>query len=243
MLDYVTIGQGRLVNQFSDKPRLLGVVKAMLAPFTAIEDSADQVRTQRWIDVAVGVQLDGAGSIVGEPRLGRNDDDYRDAILFKIFINTSNATPQDLIRGLKFLTKPNDIQYIEQYPATAMLFTDGPNIPINIQAVMQNLAPAAISDVPVLVSFSWKSPFRFGKAAAPSELFVNNDADYLTAEGSDLQISSGDGATGSRLGGVAASDLFVGDFYLDVGGPTLALNVANLDAIIESGSHLVGVYQ
>lgn len=243
MLDYVTIGQGRLVNQFSDKPRLLGVVKAMLSPFTAIEESADQVRTQRWIDIAIGVQLDGAGSIVGEPRLGRSDDDYRDAILFKIFVNTSNATPQDLIRGLKFLTKPDDIQYIEQYPATAMLFTDGPNIPVNIQAVIQNLAPVAISDVPVMVSFSWKSPFRFGSESPPGELFVNNDADYLTAQGSDLQVQTNAATTGSRLGGIAASDLFVGDFYLDVGGPTLALNVANLDAVIESGSHLVGVYQ
>lgn len=124
-----------------------------------------------------------------------------------------------------------------------MLFTDGPNIPINIHDVIQNLAPAAISDVPVMVSFSWKAPFRFGSEAAPSELFVNNDADYLVANGSDLQVQVGDATNGSRLGGIAASDLFVGDFYLDVGGSTLALNVPNMDVVIESGSHLVGVYQ
>lgn len=242
-MDYVAIGQGRLTNYFSEKPKLRGVVKAMLQRFNDIEVLAEEVRTQRWIDTAVGVQLDGVGYIVGEPRLGRNDDDYRTAILFKIFVNTSNATPEDLIRGLRFLTQPDDIQYIEQYPATAMLYTNGPNVPSNIQEIMQGLAPAAISDVPIMVSFAWKDPFRFSKEAPLGDFFVNNDTSFLEANNSDLQVSTGAATTGSRLGGIAASDLFVGDFYLDVGGPTLALNVPNLDVIIESGSHLVGVYQ
>lgn len=243
MLDYVTIGQGRLVNQFSDKPKLLGVVKAMLKPFADIENLADEVRSERWIDIAVGVQLDGAGSIVGEPRLGRNDDAYREGILFKIFVNTSNATPEDLTKALLFLTKPDDIQYIEQYPATAMLFTDGPNIASTIHYVMQGLAPAAISNIPIMVSFAWKSPFRFGTESPPGELFVNNNTSYLTGNGSDIQVQVSNATAGSRLGGISASDLFVGDFYLDVGGPTLALNVANLDLVLDSGSHLTGVYQ
>ena len=243
MLDYIAIGQGRLTNEFSEKPLIRGVVAAMLKPLGEIELLADQVKTERWIDTAVGVQLDGAGYIVGEPRLGRNDDDYRNAILFKIFVNTSNATPEDLIRGLRFLTQPDDIQYIEQYPATAMLYTNGFPVPPNIQSVMQDLSPAAISNVPIMVSFAWKDPFRFGKESPPGELFVNNDTSYLEGNGSDIQVQVGAATQGARLGGVAASDLFVGDFYLDVGGPTLALNVPNLDAVIESGYHLVGVYQ
>jgi hypothetical protein len=243
MLDYIAIGQGRLTNQFSEKPLIRGVVGAMLKPLGEVEDLADQVKSDRWIDTAVGVQLDGAGYIVGESRLGRGDDEYRNAILFKIFVNTSTATPEDLIKGLKFLTQPDDIQYIEQYPATAILYTNGYPIPQNIQSVIQDLSPAAISDVPVMVSFAWKEPFRFGKESAAGELFVNDDASYLEGNSSDIQVQVGAATTGSRFGGIAASDLFVGDFYLDVGDSTLALNASNLDSVIESGYHLVGVYQ
>lgn len=242
MLDYVSIGQGRLTNEFSEKPKILGVVNAMLTPLTEVETLADQVKTQRWIDTAIGAQLDGVGSIVGESRLGRNDDDYRTAILFRIFVNTSNATPEDLIKGLRLLTMPDDIQYIEQYPATAILFTNGPGIPFGIQAVIQSLAPAAISNVPVMVSYSWPTPFRFGMVSPPGELFVDSDADYLEANGSDLQVQMNNATSGSTLAGIVPADLDVNGFMLDVGGPTLAINSPNFDTIIGNNYQLVGVF-
>lgn len=515
MLDYVTIGQGRLTNEFSDKPRLLGVVNAMLTPLAEVETLADQVQTQRWVDTAVGVQLDGIGYIVGETRLGRDDDDYRTAIMFRIFANTSNATPEDLIKGLRLLTTPDDIQYIEQYPATAMLFTNGPapqvtaineifgygngtantfqltyngsplytvanpliyrndwqgnqllyattrtnllpnsswaaswsntNVSVasdaaiapdgsptadtvtrtstaaayvfenlakaatptqytasifvkkgvgnyfpfrldgqsgsnaanvifnlntgtidtaasavgtytgasaiivaagggwyrvtltatsgpesgvqviyspstvsqqvdggqsangascavwgaqleigttltsyiptttspvtvtdytitnglialssppilgsslswsgsgwfpiangNIQQIIQSLAPAAISNVAIMVSYSWATPFRFGLSSPSGELFVDSDVDYLEANGSDIQVQLNSAYSGSTFAGIAAADIDVGGFMLDVGGPTLAINSPNFDTIIGNNYQLVGVFE
>lgn len=242
-MDYVSVALSRLTNQFENSPRLLALVAAMVAPIQTLEGVANDIRAKRWIDTAEGKQLDGAGYIVGEPRLGRDDDTYREAIKFRIFVNTSNATPQDLIRGLSFLTKPDDIQYIEQYPATAMLFTNGPIISPMIQEVMQSLAPAAISDVPVMVSYSRKSPFRFGRESPPSELFVNADADYLTGNGADVQVQVSTAEAGPALGGVALADFFVGDFMLDIAGPTLAIDSPNFNTVLESGYHLTGVYQ
>lgn len=244
MMDYVTIGVGRLTNQFQDSPRFIALVTAMLQPFSELEDVADALKSQRWIDIAVGAQLDGAGYIVGEYRQGRDDDAYREAIMFRIFVNTSNATPEDMIKGLRFLTKPDDIQYMEQYPATAILFTGGPVIPSGLQRTMQGLAPAAISDVQILVSYGRNYPFRFSRSAPLGELFVNNDQDYLTAQGSDLQVQTQEVTQGARFGGIAASDLFVNDVsYIELSnGSILALNVSNLDAVIESGFHLTGVF-
>lgn len=243
MLDYVTIGQGRLTNEFSDKPCILGVVNAMLTPLAEVETLADQVQTQRWVDTAVGVQLDGIGYIVGETRLGRDDDDYQTAIMFRIFANTSNATPEDLIKGLRLLTTPDDIQYIEQYPATAMLFTNGPVIPVGLQATIQSLAPAAISNVAIMVSYSWATPFRFGLSSPPGELFVDSDVDYLEANGSDIQVQLNSAYSGSTFAGIAAADIDVGGFMLDVGGPTLAINSPNFDTIIGNNYQLVGVFE
>lgn len=242
MLDYSAIADTRLTNQFQEKPLIKELNSAMVAPLTSAESLADDVRLNRFIDLAVGVQLDGCGYIVGEPRLGRDDAKYKAAILFRIFVNTSTATPHDVMQGLRLLTDPSDLQYIEQYPATAMLFTDGVVIPPNIQAVIQGLAPAAISQVPIIVTFANALPFRFARTQLPNELFVNLDADYLTANGSDIQISSDVLTVGSRLGGLAPADLDVNGFMLDVGVGTLSINDANNNVMIESGYHLPGIY-
>lgn len=242
MLDYSAIADARLTNQFQEKPLVKALNSAMVAPLSSSESLADDVKSNRWVNNAVGVQLDKLGSIVGESRLGRNDDDYRVGILFRIFVNTSNATPHDMMQGLALLTSPSDMQHIEQYPATAMMFTNGASIPKDIRNVMQGLAPAAISDVQVLVTFANAPPFRFSRDPIPSELFVNLDADYLVANGSDIQISGAAKTTGATLGGLAPADLDVNGFMLDVGVGTLSINDANNNVVIESGYHLPGLY-
>lgn len=242
MLDYAAIAVPRLTGQFENSPKLKALMAAIVGPLTTLETDADALIAERWIDTAVGKQLDGCGYIVGESRQGRGDDAYRDAIKFRVFVNISKGTPTDLIRGLKLLTRPTDCQYLEAYPATALLFTNGFFVDSKIQSVMQDLAPASICTVPVAVSFRDK-PFRFAKEPIPGELFVNNATDYLTAEGSDIQVSQGALATGAAtLGGVVPAELDVGIGYLDVGGPTLAVyNPNSLNTI--GHSNLTGVFQ
>lgn len=242
MLDYAALAVPRLTGQFGNSPKLKALMAAIVGPLTTLETDADALIAERWIDTAIGKQLDGCGHIVGESRQGRNDDAYRVAIKFRVFVNISKGTPTDLIRGLKFLTNPTDCQYLEAYPATALLFTNGFFVDYKIQAAMQDLAPAAISNVPVAVSFRDK-PFRFAKEPIPGELFVNNAADYLTAEGSDIQVSQGALVAGAAtLGGCVPAELDVGIGYLDVGGPTLA--VYNPNSLNTIGHYnLTGVFQ
>jgi hypothetical protein len=242
VFDYSAIAATRLTNQFQEKPLLTALNAAMVLPLNSSESLANDVRDKRWIKTAIGLQLDKIGSVVGESRLGRSDDEYRVGILFRIFVNTSNATPRDMMQGLSLLTSPDDMQYIEQYPATAMVLTNGASIPRGIHNVMQGLAPAAISDVQVLVTFANAPPFRFSRDPIPRELFVNLDADYLVANGSDIQISGAAKTTGATLGGLAPADLSVNGFMLDVGVGTLSINDINNNVVIESGYHLLGCY-
>lgn len=242
MLDYAAIAVPRLTGQFENSPKLKALMAAIVGPLTTLETDADALIAERWIDTAIGKQLDGCGHIVGESRQGRGDDAYRVAIKFRVFVNISKGTPTDLIRGLKFLTNPTDGQYLEAYPATALLFTNGFFVDYKTQAAMQGLAPAAIGNVTVAVSFLDK-PFRFAKEPIPGELFVNNAADYLTANGSDIQVSQGALLAGAAtLGGVVPAELDVGIGYLDVGGPTLA--VYNPNSLNTIGHYnLTGVFQ
>lgn len=242
MLDYAAIAVPRLTGQFENSPKLKALIAAIVGPLTTLETEADALVADRWIDTAVGKQLDGCGYIVGELRQGRDDDAYRTAIKFRVFVNISKGTPTDLIRGLKFLTDPTDCQYLEAYPATALLFTNGFFVDYKIQPTMQDLAPAAISNVPVAVSFC-DIPFRFSREPVASELFVNDATDYLTANGSDIQVAHKASLTGAAtLGGVVPAELDVGIGYLDVGGPTLA--VYNPNSLITLGhDNLTGVFQ
>jgi len=243
MLDYAAIAIPRLTGQFANSPKLKALLAAIVGPLSVLETDADALVADRWIDTAEGIQLDGCGYIVGEARQGRTDTEYRTAIKFRVFVNVSKGTPTDLIRGLKFLTDPTDTQYLESYPATALLFTNGFFVDYKIQPAMQDLSPVAVSTVPVAVSFADK-PFRFGTAPPPGELFVNNAQDYLTAEGSDIlvtTIASAPAGT-SALGGVVPAELDVGIGYLDVGGPTLAVYNPNSLNLL-GHDNLTGVFQ
>lgn len=245
-VDIVGIALSRLTNQFSESPKLRAMVEAMVQPLQDALATIEQLRTERWIDTAVGAQLDGAGYIVGESRNGRDDDAYREAIKFRIFVNVSNGTPADLIQGLKALTKPDDIQYIEQYPATAILFTDGPIIPDGIHSIIQDLAPAAISDVPVMVSYSRARPFRFSRLANDGVLAVNNTS-RLTANGNRISITTSSISEQEdvpRLGGIAPSLFRVNGLRLAIGANNrLVANDRNSQTVLESGYHLTGVFQ
>lgn len=66
-----------------------------------LEQAFFQLINERTVDAAVGAQLDGVGSIVGEQRFGRNDPDYRVAIKGRIRLNKSNGTIEDIIAVLR----------------------------------------------------------------------------------------------------------------------------------------------
>lgn len=235
----------RLVSQFQDSPKLKALVEAIVNPLDNLLFDVDNIGTKRWIDTAEGYQLDGCGYIVGEPRYGRSDDEYRSAIKFRVFINVSDGTPNDLIKGLRFLTNPVDCQYLESYPATSILFTDGYSVPQDINLQIQDLSPAATSDIQVCVSYAYK-PFRFGEEPPPGELFVNNGEDYLTANESDIQVSSGAEANvGSSLGGIVPTDLVIGSGAIYLGTESdyfIAVYNPNTNKTI-GHDYLTGVYQ
>lgn len=157
--DHTSLALSRLASQFDNSPKLRALLAAIVGPLHTIESDADDLREKRWIDTAQGAQLDGLGAIVGEPREGRSDEDYREAIRFRVFINVSKGTPPDVIRALDYITKSDDVQYMESWPATVMLYCDGYNAGKLIPGVMQDLLPAAVSDVDVAVSYGEK-PFR-----------------------------------------------------------------------------------
>lgn len=239
--DYAQYYVPYLTSQFTESPKLNALMSAILDPLTLIEQNAESMTTERWIATAIGAQLDGCGYIVGEARSGRNDEDYRAAILFRVFVNTSDATPKDLLKGLRYLTKSDSTQYLESYPATAIVWCDGFNVSTKTPREIDDLAPSAISNIPVVVSYGLKTPFRFSKIGSPGVLFANGS--YLNANSSHIKLTLDQTTnTESTLGGVALPTLKTNNSRFVVSGGYLAINSPD-HTIAYGGDALSGVFQ
>lgn len=75
--DHADIAWGNFLAQYGDSPRLESVVKALYAPLSHKQMKA--LYDDRWLDTAVGKQLDGIGEIVGQSR------DIDDALYVQFF--------------------------------------------------------------------------------------------------------------------------------------------------------------
>lgn len=143
--DHVSRAQSLLIEEFKRSTKLNQIVKAIVDPMQEIEYVGNDLYINRRLSQATGAQLDGIGEIVGEPREGRSDEDYKEAIEFRIFINTSNAEPETLIRALKFTTNASRVRLWEVSSATIQMFTNGSFIPDNLVTIMEEIAAAGVN--------------------------------------------------------------------------------------------------
>lgn len=74
---HVEDGLENLLTQFQNKPRFVALATAILTEVQRMEDVTWAVLMGRFLETAVGVNLDRIGALVNWPRLGLADDDYR----------------------------------------------------------------------------------------------------------------------------------------------------------------------
>lgn len=142
--DQVQQGKDRLVTQWFDKPVVQGLLKSYMENVQTVEDIYQQLLDERSVFTAIGEQLDVVGTIVGEARNGKADDPYREAILNRISINTSNSTPEKIMQIMRTITGGDFVNITEHHPASFHLFVD--KIPANTAAAtLKSIAGAGIS--------------------------------------------------------------------------------------------------
>ena len=245
MKDYATEARQRLVGRIHEKPLVGALASALPIQLSIAELVFDQLKNERGIDSAIGVQLDRLGEIVGELRLGRSDDAYRRALRLRIFINISKGRPSDLIYALKESTQASVVQYLEAYPASVYLYTSGFDAYKGIESAMQDVAPAAIGDIPVAVSFGEKPLRVVGLTADSAKLgkWVTLDQRRIhTLSGKTILVTQGL-ADEYGLGGVQLG-VFVGLTGRRIVGLTgRRLRIKQNYRVIPSYEKLTGVYQ
>lgn len=112
----------RFTSQYHEAEKLRALTGAFVDRFQGLEDAAQQLLRERWVDDAIGQQLDELGEIVGEPRLDRGDETYRSAIRLRIILNRSGGEPESVIRFVREAFDAEIVAYTEIYPAKVEIY-------------------------------------------------------------------------------------------------------------------------
>lgn len=162
--DHVALAKERLIEQYKNKVKVEGTVEAIVTPLQEIEDVLLALKMERWIDSAIGVQLDKIGRIVGATRdVGQNDDDFRLVIKAQIIMNLNQGTPEEIIAAAKFFIGSAFIWYLEVYPAAVDIFSSTVIAEENrakIRAQLKKFLPAGVS-LDSFGQFDETNPFIF----------------------------------------------------------------------------------
>ena len=144
--DHVPRAIALFIEQFEDKPVLEANERSFLSPVQPLEDLLqDMKRDMLNLTGGTGDRLDIIGEILNLPRDGRPDSDYRNALIAKIGILSSNGEPESVRNAAIFFTGASSVKLDEVYPAgLSLLINTIFPIPTLLLPLMENVASAGV---------------------------------------------------------------------------------------------------
>ena len=103
------------------KPRYEALLRIIADRWQVVENLVWQLATERSLDDAIGVQLDGIGDILDELRGSKTDDQYRLILRAKVLVLRSDGTLPKLIEILDVLGVKTDVRIWQYSPASLMI--------------------------------------------------------------------------------------------------------------------------
>ena len=162
--DHIERAKKQLLTQYKEKLGIGYLIESFVDQIQQLENVFVTLSVERAVDVAVGVQLDRIGVIVGIERVpGQSDTDYRLAIKIRIGQNLSEGEPESVIQTFRTLTGAvlvilNDGYHAEIDLACELDFTQDQ---VNQYIYEIKKVVAAGVRVSGLISFDDVEPFAF----------------------------------------------------------------------------------
>ncbi len=145
--NYVGDALGRLIIQYKGKPRMEGMLSALVSPIQDLENAIWEVLTETNVSSAQAGQLDVLGRIVGEARRGRDDATYARWIRARIRANRSAGRPEDFFAILDALFPGSTTQILDFHPNVIDIVTDFGLSPVglaqDVNRILQSARAAA----------------------------------------------------------------------------------------------------
>lgn len=153
----------RLAQQYADSSNFQAILSSFNEQIQDLEDTFFNLIEGQWVDNAEGQILDDFGTIVGQDRLGFDDDFYRILIYVKMGQNVSEGEPERLIDVYKIITRANLGWIFEDFPAGLTLMSNGEINPITAQFIYEQLQQVAPAGVRIDYIGQWddERPFAF----------------------------------------------------------------------------------
>lgn len=118
---HIELANSRWTQVFRDQPRLRALLAAFVAEVQELEESAESQRLLRRLDNAVGAQLDNYGRLLGQERLGMDDDAYRALLKIRIYANRAHGTGDNVNHVLMSALGKSFGFEVDEYPPAAMV--------------------------------------------------------------------------------------------------------------------------
>lgn len=123
------------------------LLSILIAPAQDIENTLQALKLERFVNTAVGAQLDVIGRIVGQDREGLADADYRRYIRARVATNNSEGRFEDLILIATLVIFDNLATYVvtNEGTATVRLVVDNVVVTDAVAAILFKFAQEAVS--------------------------------------------------------------------------------------------------
>lgn len=186
----------RLLEQYKGKERFEALLNAFNAQVQELEQVFSDIYVSNAIANAVGASLDEIGSIVGQARLGFDDDRYRSLIFAKIGENTSQGDPEKILQVVKLLAVANVAMIQDWYPAGYGLWFSN-SIPSGLVNFfyerLDNVDPAGVR-LEALITFDEHDAFAFAGSAGSASGFGDSTNPAVGGKFAVLELENRSGS-------------------------------------------------
>lgn len=148
--DHEGEARSRPTSLYQNNVDIQNIIRVKAERTQIIEDAIWSVVTEKWIGDAEGQQLNELGAIVGEPRLGRSDEEYIEAIGIRIRLNSGGGSPELILTYLRFVFQTENVRIEEIFPASFKVFA-GVDVTLEQAQALRRLVGAGIGTI--FVSF------------------------------------------------------------------------------------------
>ncbi len=170
------------------------LIRALVEPVQDVENVLQQLYTERYVDTAVGDQLDILGALVGQLRLGLEDEPYRRVIRARISVNRSKGTIADVINVASLIIYDDDALILVDNHGPAALSVQIEGVTVDFQTSV-SLATLLRETVSAGVRLYLETQ------NIPDEDAFTFDS-FIPGSGPGQGFESFDGSTGGKLGNV-----------------------------------------
>lgn len=149
--DYVAVAKSRPTTYLTQDEQPARFFASFVEPLQDLEEVFRILYESLSIYRATGIMLDSFGEMVNEPRLARDDDTYRTAILNKRFTSGGSGTPEELMTSIGGLTNASTkgVRILNHPPAAYIAITDGDTIPLSLPLQIHQNSVAGVAAYPV----------------------------------------------------------------------------------------------